>query len=304
MRSLHSRTHTKEVEACIMWKLFITGPFSLVSRLSLLIVSVVFLCFALPAWAQESPSITPLSIGEVLRFDSKALDETRILNVYLPQGYRDSIDKSYPVIYILDGSMDEDFLHLAGLVQFGSFPWINMVPQSIVVGIANVDRKRDFTYPSKDPRDSKDFPTSGGSQAFIPFLTEEVQPLIEKTYRAKSTKTLIGQSLGGLLASEILLTSSASFDHYIIISPSLWWDEERLLKVEPVSLEGVQSVYIGVGAEGPIMERLAKELYQKMQPLLIDDCHFQYFPEQNHGDALHLAVYDAFEYMYGRKEKK
>ncbi|MEL7065410.1 MAG: alpha/beta hydrolase, partial [Bacteroidota bacterium] len=99
----------------------------------------ILLCFALPAWAQEPSSITPLSIGEVLRFDSKALDETRILNVYLPQGYRDSIDKSYPVIYILDGSMDEDFLHLAGLVQFGSFPWINMVPQSIVVGIANVD---------------------------------------------------------------------------------------------------------------------------------------------------------------------
>ncbi|MEO1414983.1 MAG: alpha/beta hydrolase-fold protein [Bacteroidota bacterium] len=264
----------------------------------------LFLFLALPAWAQKSPSTSPLSIGEVLTFDSKALDEARILNVYLPQGYQDSVAKSYPVIYILDGSMDEDFLHLAGLVQFGSFPWINMIPQSIVVGIANVDRKRDFTYPSKDPRDSKDFPTSGGSQAFIQFLTKEVPALLKKTYRMEGTQTLIGQSLGGLLASEILLTSPASFDHYIIISPSLWWDEERLLKEEPASLKEVQSVYIGVGAEGPIMERVAKELYQKMQPLLIDDCHFQYFPEQNHGDALHLAVYAAFEYMYERKEKK
>ena len=58
----------------------------------------------------------------------------------------------------MDGSKDEDFIHISGIVQFGSFSWINMLPESIVVGIANVDRKRDFTYPSSVEIDKKELP--------------------------------------------------------------------------------------------------------------------------------------------------
>ena len=70
---------------------------------------------------------------------------------------------------LLDGSKDEDFIHIAGIVQFGSFSWINMLPETIVVGIANVDRKRDFTYPSQNTLDQEEFPTSGKSAHFIQF---------------------------------------------------------------------------------------------------------------------------------------
>ncbi|MEL6132624.1 MAG: alpha/beta hydrolase-fold protein, partial [Bacteroidota bacterium] len=240
---------------------------------------LLFLCLCLTTQAQRPalPTATPLSIGEVVTIASDALGENRVLNIYLPISYKDRTDKSYPVIYLLDGSMDEDFLHIAGLVQFGSFPWIAMLPESIVVGIANVDRKRDFTYPSQDPRDQKEFPTTGGSARFIPFLTAEVPQYIRQHYRTDTTQTLIGQSLGGLLATEILLKQPASFDHYLIISPSLWWDEERLLQIDIPSLEKVQSVYVAVGAEGPIMERVAKELYQKIQSIAGTKTYFQFF---------------------------
>ena len=81
-------------------------------------------------------------IGETLAFESEVLQESRTINVYLPLSYSDDSNSDYPVIYLLDGSADEDFIHIAGLVQFGSFSWIEMLPESIVVGIANVDRCR------------------------------------------------------------------------------------------------------------------------------------------------------------------
>lgn len=247
----------------------------------------------------------PFSIGETVELASSALGENRVLNIYLPLSYRQDSAKNYPVIYLLDGSADEDFIHIAGLVQFGSFSWIEMLPESIVVGIANVDRKRDFTYPSNNEQDIKDFPTTGHSEAFIRFIEEELQPYITKTYRISPKRTLIGQSLGGLLATEVLFKKPDLFDNYIIVSPSLWWDDESLLDFEPVSYTAPKSIYIAVGKEGPIMERVAKELYDKLDVSKTDNTtlHYAFFEKQDHGDALHLAVYDAFEQLFRKPQK-
>jgi predicted alpha/beta superfamily hydrolase len=257
-------------------------------------------------WGQHTivKETTPLSIGEKIEIRSKILHENRILNIYLPNGYATDPDKTYPVIYLLDGSIDEDFIHIAGLVQFGSFSWISMIPESIVVGIANVDRERDFTYPTRNEKDKKDFPTAGGSENFVRFIESELQPLIERTYGTDSTKTIIGQSLGGVLVSEILFEKPDLFDNYIIVSPSLWWDDESLLSMNPVNYSSEKSVYIAVGKEGEVMERTAKELYNKLKYLKTDrtNLYFEFLERQDHGDALHLAVYDAFEKIFRKSE--
>lgn len=244
------------------------------------------------------------SIGETIEIQSVVLDEKRVLNVYLPNSYTYDSTKVYPVIYLLDGSIDEDFIHIAGLVQFGSFSWINMLPETIVVGIANVDRKRDFTYPSNNAEDQKDFPTSGGADKFIEFLESELQPLITENYRIGANRTLIGQSLGGLLATQVLFRKPALFDNYVIISPSLWWDDESLLDTNYKASAARKSVYVGVGKEGEIMERLAKALFDKLKAGNADNkrIHFGFFEELSHGDALHLAVYDAFNKLFRKKK--
>jgi len=249
-------------------------------------------------------SKTPFSIGESIKIRSEILDENRVLNIYLPNGYaQDSITK-YPVIYLLDGSINEDFIHIAGLVQFGSFSWINMLPESIVVGISNIDRKRDFTFPTNNKRDKKDFPTTGSSKKFISFLEKELIPFVNTNYKTNTIKTLIGQSLGGLLATEILFKTPNLFDNYIIISPSLWWDDESLLKYTLLENQKNKSIYIGVGKEGEIMERTAKELYEKLKPFYKNNTNlfFKFFEEQSHGDALHLATYDAFDKIFKKRE--
>jgi len=258
--------------------------------------------------AQNETEITEKSdliIGEKVEIKSKILNENRILNIYLPNGYSNDSIKKHPVIYLLDGSIDEDFLHISGLVQFGSFSWINMIPETIVVGISNVDRKRDFTFPTNNKKDKKDFPTTGKSEEFINFIENELQPFIEKNYKTDSIKTLIGQSLGGLLATEILFKNPELFNNYIITSPSLWWDDESLLTYTPTLYTSKKSIFIAVGKEGQVMERTAKELYDKLklQKKANTNLYFEFFEKQNHGDTLHLAVYNGFEKIFKKEEK-
>lgn len=249
-------------------------------------------------------NIKPLTIGEQIELKSEILNEKRILNIYLPQGYSSDSLKLYPVIYLLDGSIDEDFIHISGLVQFGSFSWIQMIPKSIVVGIANVDRKKDFTFPSNNKKDKKEFPTTGKSENFILFIEKELEPFIDNHYKTDTIKTIVGQSLGGLLATEILFKKPDLFDNYIIISPSLWWDGESLLNYIPTSYSSNKSIYIAVGKEGKVMERTAKELYKKLKPINLKytKIYFEFFEKQSHGDVLHLATYSAFVKIFGNNK--
>ena len=265
---------------------------------TLLFVSTLLLSFA--HFAQD---VKELHIGDRVTLHSEILDEDRVINIYLPYGYSVDSAQTYPVIYLLDGSIHEDFLHISGLVQFGSYSWINMVPESIVVGIENVNRTRDFTGATRDSLHKAEYPEMGGSETFIRFLKDEVQPYVEAHYKTHNERTLIGQSLGGLLATEILLKVPDMFDNYIIISPSLWFDYESYLDIIPVATQQSKKVYVGVGQEGKIMKSVAKKLHKKLKQNLkeSDQLAWGFFKENDHGDVLHLAVYDAFEQLFGNQ---
>jgi predicted alpha/beta superfamily hydrolase len=264
------------------------------------ILTLVLLLITGLSYSQSLPkkiSETDFSIGKTIEIESAVLNETRKLNIYLPLSYSGDSLKSYPVIYLLDGSRDEDFIHISGIVQFGSFSWINMIPETIVVGIGNVDRKRDFTFPSQNEQDLKELPTSGESANFIAFLEKELQTFIGANFRTSGTRTIIGQSLGGLLATEILFKKPDLFDNYIIVSPSLWWNDESLLAEEPANYNTDKSIYIAVGKEGKIMERTALELFNKLEKNKEEntELYYEFLKNKTHGDALHIAVYHAFE---------
>lgn len=256
----------------------------------------------------------PFVLGRIEEIHSRILGEKRILNIYLPEGYSKNDTLTYPVIYLLDGSAEEDFIHVVGLVQFNSFDWIRQVPKSIVVGIATVDRRRDFTYPTRIADDQKKYPTTGHSDQFIAFLETELQLYIRKHYKTNSSKTIIGQSMGGLLATEILLKKPSLFNNYIIISPSLWWDNGSLLEQDSKMLQGSFnqpiSIYIGVGKEGltptqipRVMEVDANLLAEKIKSTKSKsvNVYFDYLPEQDHATIMHQAVSNAFKVLYPKQ---
>jgi predicted alpha/beta superfamily hydrolase len=260
-------------------------------------------CCRYPSTAQTKTNKS-FSIGKIATLKSAILKENRTLNIYLPEGYNNK--EKYPVIYLLDGSANEDFLHIVGLVQF--FNMTFRMPETIVVGIANVDRKRDFTFPTKVEELKKSYPTTGGSAKFIDFIEKELQPFIKNNYSINDSSYLIGQSLGGLLATEILLKKPDLFSNYIIVSPSLWWDDESLLKASPALLskqsDSKKWVYISVGTEGKEMEEDAAGFVQALQNagkknMKID---FVPLPKENHATILHNSIYEALKILYPYKE--
>jgi predicted alpha/beta superfamily hydrolase len=142
------------------------------------LLSFIAIVFTLTGFAQTKPFL----LGEIAELQSQTLGEKRILNIYLPEGYKANDTIKYPVVYLLDGSADEDFIHIAGLMHYANFSWVNILPKSILVGIANVDRRRDFSFPTTVAEDKKDFPTTGGSEKFIAFIETELQPYITTNY--------------------------------------------------------------------------------------------------------------------------
>jgi predicted alpha/beta superfamily hydrolase len=263
-----------------------------------LIVSFVLLCLANTAWTQvEKTTSVPFCIGETHTIKSAVLKEDRMLNVYLPATFDAS--KTYPVLYLLDGSAKEDFLHIVGLFQFFNLQF--QLPEFIIVGIENVDRKRDFTFPTKDSTMKKELPTSGGSEKFIQFLETEVKIYVEQHFKTSGINYLIGQSLGGLLATEILLKKPNLFTHYLIVSPSLWWDNQSLLKQAPSLLEkqstNVPYVYVSVGGkEHPVMRKDAKKIYKLLKSSAkITKLDFLELPKETHASILHQSINEALK---------
>ena len=271
----------------------------------LLIFCSILFAFQSRVFAQTE-NVKPLNIGEIRTIKSKILNEDRILNIYLPQNFDKT--KSYPIIYLLDGSMNEDFIHVTGLVQF--FNQMYSMPETIVVGIANIDRKRDFTFHTDLKDLQKDYPTTGHSDKFINFLEKELKPYIQSQF--KTTETYIfGQSLGGLLATEILLKKPEMFDNYFIISPSLWWDDESLLKKAPQLLTKIPDtkkfVYISVGkGEHPVMIKDAENFYDVLKKSDKKNWTIEYkmMETDNHATILHRSLYEGLVKLFPYQESK
>jgi predicted alpha/beta superfamily hydrolase len=112
---------------------------------------------------------------------------------------------------------------------------------------------------------------------------------------------LIGQSLGGLLATEILYTKPQLFNQYLIVSPSLWWNAESLLKGNPVILDASYSskteLFVAVGNEGKIMEHDAKKLYKQLKKSKATNLsiEFKFLGNKNHATKMHQAILNGFE---------
>ncbi|MBK7382195.1 MAG: alpha/beta hydrolase [Flavobacteriales bacterium] len=246
------------------------------------------------------PAVEPFVVGEIRTLHSDVLGQDRTLNIYLPVSYGDST-YAYPVVYLLDGSADEDFPHIAGLVQFMNL--YNLYPQSIVVGIANVDRKHDFTHVTQGDSDLVWLPTAGGSAAFMEFMAKEMQPFITEHYRTTDHRTLIGQSLGGLLATEVLFKKPELFDDYVIVSPSLWWDNG--------SLSTQAETWAKANATSPKRVFIAMANNDDWSQVQVDSVlaafkrhthppfrwSYELSPHETHATILHRAVYRGFEFL-------
>ena len=264
------------------------------------LLALFLLSLALPASA--APSLaggSPIVIGQSFELTSAVLSQTLKVNVWLPPGYADP-GKRFPVLYLLDGGEDQDFQHIAGLAQVLQLN--GQYGEMIVVGIADKDRQHDLTFPSSDPRDLKDAPTSGGSAAFRRYIETELQPAIDAKFRTNGRRVLIGESLAGLFTVETFLKQPALFDGYIAISPSLWWDNGSLVRDAPGLLaaqpQGARTLFLSVGDEGPAMR--VDDLAALVKAAPPKDLTFYFDPlrDETHATIYHPAALDALRKLF------
>lgn len=257
-----------------------------------------------PALAQgagdgTSPA-SALAMGETFTIESRALGETRRINVYLPPGYAASPEVRLPVLYMPDGGMAEDFLHVAGLVQV-SVGNGTMRP-FLLVGIENTQRRRDLTGPTENAEDRKIAPQVGGSAAFRRFIRSELMPAVQARYRTTPEAAIIGESLAGLFVVETFFVEPDLFDTYVAFDPSLWWNDEGLLKGAAARLRaggGERSLYLASSGE-PELSRLTRELADLLRAHAPESLrwHHEPMPGETHATIYHPAALRALRHLF------
>lgn len=247
----------------------------------------------LPATARAQAD--SLAIGETFVVRSEVLGEDRRINVYVPPSYQDSIEAPRPVLYMPDGGIAEDFLHIAGLLQISVLN--GTMRPFILVGIENTQRRRDMTGPTTNDEDRKIAPQVGGSAAFRKFIRTELMPVVDARYRTTREKAIIGESLAGLFVVETLLLEPHLFDTYIAIDPSLWWNNGTLAgEASARGLEG-KTILLASSAEEEI-SRLTRALADRLRGTGTGTVHYLPMQNETHGTIYHPAALAAVRMLF------
>ena len=266
----------------------------------LLLLSAAFGVLASAAEAQKSFQVSPLAIGETFLIPSSVLGESRRINVYLPPIYADSPGVRLPVLYMPDGGIAEDFLHVAGLMQV-SVGNGTMRP-FILVGIENTKRRRDLTGPTLNAEDRKIAPVVGGSAAFRRFIRTELMPAIDAHYRTTTEKAIIGESLAGLFIVETLFLEPDMFDTYIAFDPSVWWNNNELATASAARMRGIgngkRTLYLASSRDdrAGMVGKLADSL-RKNGPANLT-VYFEAMPAESHATIYHPAALQAIRRLF------
>jgi predicted alpha/beta superfamily hydrolase len=268
-----------------------------------------FLCFLVfvMVWSDKhtpgaitrfSPVTENHVFGQQMKFKSKLLGEEKNVFIYLPDSYQKQANR-YPVCYVLDGrSYFEPF---AGVVKYLSL--YNIIPEMVVVAVESGDRLKEFTYTKADEK-TGDWPTSGGAEFFRRFLSEELIPYVDTSYRTYPFKILAGHSLAGLFAVETLSRSPGLFEATIALSPSLYWNQFEWLKNAQSFLAKHQDLKHFLFISGEKKDEDETGYLDKFKDLALTKApknffyEYRCFPEDDHGSMALPGLFYALKKLF------
>ena len=269
--------------------------FDRLCEVALVVVAAVSLC---PVHARESgltsplDHATPLVIGHSVTLHSSVLGEDRQILIHLA-GRTDPSGEPVPVIYLLDGHAHFNFT--AATVDLLAVN--GRMPRTMVVGIANPDRGRDFTPPGTEGR------PDGRADLFVGFIESELIPFIDGHFPTAPHRTLIGHSLGGSFVIHALGARPDLFQAAVAISPAIFDDEveeesprelERLAVVLEQRDERPFSLFITMAeGEGPRAETGLEALLKTLRSNAPEsfDWEFRRMEGDDHGTTVHGSTY-------------
>ncbi len=257
----------------------------------------LFLSFLSPQiFSQE------ITIGKRDKLYSEILQQDREFSVYFPPSYDTSVNQKYPVLYILDG--DYNFQYVAGFLELqGAISEI--IPEMILVAISG---KGTQEYRKNCKPHIEGVEDSGNAEEVANFIAQELIPYVNKNYKAADYKILGGHSVGGIFVINTAITHPDLFDNYIAISPALWWAknamEDVMKKTWGQTKSTTANVYISLAnEEGMGVTEFLKKVPENIRE---QNIKFQHFPNEIH-NSVGLATYkwaldDIFKDWYVKEE--
>ena len=284
------------------------------------LLSILFAIILTSANAQTPDN--SIIIGKIETIYSTILKEERQIFIYVPNANTLFAKKNYPVIYLFDG--DSHFQSVTGMIQqLSQVNGNTILPEMIVVGITNTDRTRDLTptHQSGGPySDSLMDKTSGGGEIFTDFLEKELIPHIDSVYPTAPYRVLIGHSIGGVMVINTLLNHPNLFNAYISIDPSMWWDDQKLLKQAEYDLaqhkfdgetlflamaneikDGKDTLHLRTDTSiFNLHSRSILELTDALRKNQKNNLkwNWKYYSDENHGSLPLIAEYDGLRFIF------
>ncbi|WP_417481029.1 alpha/beta hydrolase [Maricaulis sp.] len=274
-------------------------------RLLGLAAATVALAACQPEPAPEPGTQTPIVIGHEIVLDSAIYGGPRTITVSLPASYGGG-NRRYPVLYLVDGGAQQDFVPMAGMSALGSLSM--QYREFILVGVQTDNRYVELTAPSDLAEDLRWLPDNGGAADYRSHMLDEVRPWIEERYRTSGENAIIGESLAGLFITETFLRAPTSFDHYIAVSPSLWWRGEGLSHEAADLLAaggfGGHSLFLTIADEGEDMQAGMDRLVAALEAGAPADLTWWYqpMPDEHHNTIYNPATLQALRLVFAPEE--
>jgi predicted alpha/beta superfamily hydrolase len=260
------------------------STFMMSSIRSTVLLTFILFCTTLAAKARDFD----LTVGKHEVLASKALNEDRDLLVAAPQ----KPVPNMPLLVVLDG--ESNFRKVAVAVE--SLTANNLLPPTVVVGVANTNRGRDL-MPSFD---GSEF-TSGPSDRFLSFLADELIPHMAAEYSIGKYHILAGHSNAGMFSLYAFIRRPEVFQANIALSPSYGLDDHFVaLLARSLASPPSQQHFVFIGAGGDEEADIsvgAMRFAKTFESAPSADIEYRYeiFPGETHGSVGFRAFYRALE---------
>ncbi|MEK4980860.1 alpha/beta hydrolase [Bacillus sp. FSL K6-6540] len=229
---------------------------------------------------QDNQVKAPLfSVPGTLTWSMQSDETGREYRIFIAEPMGPPPEGGYPVLYSLDANAT--FGTLAEAIRLQSRT-PRGIPSALIVGIGfdsdnpivSSERFYNFTEyadPAELPvrPNGMDWPETGGVEAFLTFIEQQLKPAVERRYAVnRSKQALFGHSLGGFFTLYTLFTRPDAFSRYIAACPSVWWKnyalyqrwEEGKNRLRQSGERKSLRLYVGA-EEKPSMVKDARELY-------------------------------------------
>lgn len=271
-------------------------------------------CFVTPieGWKDQGPNITyskQVSIYE-LEYNSKQLNTSRRVLIYLPPDYRRNVHQNYPVLYIQDGQNIFSSGHSSSNTWNVNDSLNHLYNQGmqgfIVVGIEHGGTERINEYsPWIHPEHG-----GGKGKKYLNFLVETIKPSIDQKLRTRPDRdntAIIGSSMGGLLSMYAVLTRHDTFGKAGVFSPSFWFTSEIFALASRLQISQATKIFLMGGNQES--ENMRSDLLSMYHTLVTagfekNNLHLDFYEEGTHQEWFWAREFShAIEWLFEGKHQ-